>query len=469
MPQKKEILRACNAIPNKNLMNLINLGAISFEELKEAGLNEDKKEYIERCFEEEEANLWQSATSQNTLESYIKYISKNKLNKHLSEAQEAINSIKDDNAWNNARTVATPSAYRDYMAKYPKGKYISEAQSRINNGAEREYFLNALRSDHNAYSASEIKYKVSNGVVSWNDIQQIMGAEKTIAIQQFQMTTRLPNALAPDSLQDNTTEVYFWGTPGSGKTCALGTIISSVKRSGNLEALQCAGLHYMNLLSLIFVGNNFCILPNSTEVTNIQEMVMKLTDSKNRQHKLTLIDMAGELFKSVYEKEVAGDRLSDESQEVLNKAMSYLKDKRNNKIHFFVVEYGAHNKRWEGLDMSSYLEHMIQYLKNKKVFTKSTVGVYVLVTKCDKINCPKEDRPRLASEYVETNYASFWTTLKRACDDAGIKDLKKLSFSIGEVFANQLCVFDGTDTNKVIDKLLTKTPAIKNRFDWLRK
>ena len=160
--------------------------------------------------------------------------------------------------------------------------------------------------------------------------------------------------------------------------------------------------------------------------------------------------------------------IDDERKAVLEKAMNYLRDRRNNKIHFFVVEYGAHNKKWEGLNMSNYLSHMIQFLKKEKVFTKSTVGVYVLVTKCDKMNCSKEERPQKASEYVEQELAAFWNTLKKTCDWAEIKDVRKLAFSIGEVFAQQLCVYDGADTNKVIDKLLTKTPTISRRFGWLR-
>ena len=149
--------------------------------------------------------------------------------------------------------------------------------------------------------------------------------------------------------------------------------------------------------------------------------------------------------------------------------MSYLKNRKNNKIHFFVVEYGAHEKKWDGLNMSNYLSCMIQYLKNEKVFTKSTVGVYVLVTKCDKMDCAKEDRPRLAHEYVKQEFAAFWNTLEMTCKNAAIKDLKTLAFSIGDVFAQQLCVYDGEDTNKVIDKLLTKTPKMGRFTDIFRQ
>lgn len=33
----------------------------------------------------------------------------------------------------------------------------------------------------------------------------------------------------PDSIPDEFTEVYFWGIPASGKTCALGGILSAAK------------------------------------------------------------------------------------------------------------------------------------------------------------------------------------------------------------------------------------------------
>ena len=548
MTQKEKILNACrnggNSIPNENLLNYINSEVVSFDELKNAGLSDEKAEYITQALESEETNLWNEATSNGTLDAYMAYIDSSKLRchmeqaqakidefddakwneaqsqlssntlndyigcfpngkhvdecngllcdlpwletkrkntieaynqymqqypgKHDAEAQMAILSIQDDNTWNDACAANSSSAYRLYLSYFPEGKHKDEALMRVNSGAAGEQFLNALQYDQNAFTADEIQEKVGNGVVTWDDIQNVMGSEKTYAIQNFQMPALLPNAIAPDSLQGNTTEVYFWGTPGSGKTCALGTILSSATRAGIIEPLQCSGLHYMNLLSNIFIGNDCCTLPDSTNVTNIQEMVMKLTDEKRHQHKLTLIDLAGELFRSVY-KVNNHLQVDDSNCQVLEKAMSYLKNRKNNKIHFFVVEYGAHEKKWEGLNMSNYLSCMIQYLKNEKVFTKSTVGVYVLVTKCDKMDCAKEDRPRLAHEYVKQEFAAFWNTLEMTCKNAAIKDLKTLAFSIGDVFAQQLCVYDGEDTNKVIDKLLTKTPSICWFTDFFRQ
>ena len=439
--------------------------------LSENSLKEYLQQFPEGVHVNECRNLlndlpWLETKRKNTIEDYNIYMQQNP-GIHDVEALAAIHDIEDDNKWANTCILNTTSAYRDYVNQFPNGKHFNEAQDRLNSGAAGEYFLNALKADPNAFMASEIKQKVKNHVVSEQEVISVFGPDKAEAIINYQNPTPLPNAIAPDTLQPDTTEVYFWGTPGSGKTCALGTIISSAHVQGIIEPLQCEGLLYLNLLSNIFDDKGFCTLPDNTNVGNIQEMIINLTDQNKKQHRLTLIDLAGELFRSVFKSE-NNMPVPDENLDVLEKAMSYLKDRRNNKIHFFVVEYGAHDKKWDGLNMSNYLSHMIQYLKREKVFTKSTVGVYVLVTKCDKMPCSKNERPLYANEYVKHELAAFWNTLEMTCKDAAIKDLKTLSFSIGDVFAQQLCSFDGTDTDKVINKLLTKTPAINRRFGWLR-
>lgn len=63
---------------------------------------------------------------------------------------------------------------------------------------------------------------------------------------------------------------------------------------------------------------------------------------------------------------------------------------------------------------------------------------------------------------------SFWTNLEDTCKKANVGDLKVLSFSVGDVFAKNLCKFDATDTTKVIEKLITKTNAEGGFWDWLR-
>lgn len=409
---------------------------------------------------------WLSAKQSNTIRDYMDYMSQYP-GKHDAEARQAISCLNDDNDWSNACITGETYAYRNYLDQHPTGKHAAEAQQRIQASAGRDLFLNNLRSDPNYYSAKEIQNNVYNNVVTWNEIARLFGQKKTDAIRDFDSSEELPSSNPPAELQPNSTEVYFWGTPSSGKTCALGSIISSMKSKGIYEALDCASMRYMIELSNVFVTNGICKFPGSSPVGCIQEMIMNISDPKKKSHKVTLIDMAGELFRSVFFKQ-NNFFLPDEKVNTLDTALNYLKDRRNNKIHFFVVEYGAHDKKWEKLTMVDYLDTMMRFLTNEKVFKKSTVGVYVLVTKCDMIPCNYEDRPKMAYDYVTQELPSFWNALQRNCNNAGIKDLKVLSYSVGDVFAQNLCIFDNRDTNKVIEKLLINTYGDGSWYDWLR-
>lgn len=410
---------------------------------------------------------WIKACEINTIATYEEYRTLYP-SKHSVEVDKLINDLNDDKDWDNACLTGTTDAFKRYIDQHSNGKHADDAQAKIQARAGHDAFLNALKADANSYDAHEIQVRVGNNVISWDDIKSVFGEDKMNAIKGFRLPSPLPQKNPPSKLQGNSTEVYFWGTPSSGKTCALGSIISSAQSMGILEKINCSGYNYMTRLSNIFCKRGFCTFPDSTSVNNIQEMILKLRDEKSKQHKLTLIDLAGELFRSVFSIQ-NGLFLSQEMTDTLNVALKYLTDSRNEKIHFFVVEYGAHDKEWEGLKMVNYLDNMISFLKKEKIFKKSTVGVYVLVTKCDKIDCfKKEDRPKLAYEYVSQEMPSFWNNLKNTCKEASVGDLKVLSFSVGDVFAKNLCKFEGEDTIKVIDKLITKTDAEGGFWNWLR-
>ncbi len=411
---------------------------------------------------------WLEALRRNTISDYESYMMLNP-GKHDMEALAHISDLKDDQAWDYACSISDDNRFEMYLSQYPDGRHAGEANQRILAAAGREQYLRDLSLDPNAFSADDIQRAVQNNVVTRDDIAYIMGEERTDAIMQFVMPSELPTKTPPAQLQGDTTEVYFWGTPGSGKTCALGSVISSVRSQGIYEAITgCSGYDYMVRLSNIFGTHGFCTFPDSTAVGNIQEMVMELRDSKDKPHRITLVDLAGELFRGAYFKQ-NGLFLEEENEAALNTTLNYLNDNRNNKIHFFVVEYGAHLREWEGLRMGDYLDNMMGYLKNQNVFRKKTVGVYVLVTKCDKIDCHPEDRPRMAAEYVQQELPSFWNALCNNCKGSGVSEPVILSFSVGNTFAQNLCEFDPRDTNKVIDKLLTKTHARGSFWDKFRK
>ena len=432
--------------------------------------------YIEKCNELLDDLPWLDAVRNNTIQDYDNYAS-NYPGLHEQEIVEKKNILNDDKDWNNAVVIGTTDSYRLYIKDHPSGKHVEEAKRRIQASAGKDLFLSELRDDCNSHGVLDIQHKIKNGVISKSDLINIFGNEIADAIEKYEKPADLPGNKDPknlsEKLEGDSTEIYFWGYRGSGKTCALGSVISSLKKHGNLKKQNCKGYDYMTRLSNIFATDNVCILPPSTENANIQEMIFEVEDSKKKKHKITLIDLAGEMIEIAYDKlhPNSGYNKTKEDFQSLKMALSYLKDTRNNKIHFFVVEYGSHSQSvgpYNNLKIEDLLDNMLSFLVDNKVFSKTTVGVYVLVTKCDKIMCSEEEMPQKAGEYVVNNFSMLWDNIKKACNakEASIRDLRTISFSVGKVIAKDLCLFNDKYTSKIIDKFITKTyPEGDSLFD----
>ena len=85
------------------------------------------------------------------------------------------------------------------------------------------------------------------------------------------------------------------------------------------------------------------------------------------------------------------------------------------------------------------------------------------------IDCEYKDQGTKAKEYVEEHFKGFWETLKDICSHSGVRDLKIIPFSIGNVVAKQLCEFNGKYAKLVLDRIAEKSDSTGNSFlDFLK-
>lgn len=458
-PDGRHVKEAKERIDNldDDIWNSIkNSSAISIDRLNSYKNRFPKGRHITECEEKIKDSEWISIQRENTIEAYQEFISKYPTSPHVSQAKARIKEIEnDENDWQNACDKGSTYAYNEYMENHNDGLHVAEARKKVEALKVNE-ITNNLEKDLNAYSAKELQEKVCEGKISWNDLSKIFSTEEKDAIKNFKGNAPLITAKkAGETFEGNSTEVYFWGSPGSGKTCALGAFISYINKEGILTKCDCPGYDYMNKLSNLFEEDIISLLPQSTATDNIQEMVMEVKDENDHKHKVSLIDLAGELFRTVYNKTVS-NLVTTEQENNLNKVEGYLNDKRNPKIHFFVVPYGEAKNKDNGITMQDYLDTMALYLRGHKILQNSN-GVYILVTKCDKMGGDKDKWQEKAEEYIKGETRSFWNTLEDYCKESGIGDLQILSFSIGKVFARDLCVYDTNSMHKIKDKLFLKT------------
>lgn len=437
--------------------------------------------YINKCNTLLDDLPFLETLSQNTIEGFIEY-EKKYPDKHTEEIEKQKNSIKDEIAWETAKRNNTVAAYEEYLRNFPNGKHAGEAKDHINNRSTKDIFLDELRNDPNYYSVKQIQEKKENGTISdYNELNDVFDKEQVDAIRNYQS----PKPLDPvenRKSERNHIEIYFWGLKGTGKTCVIGSIIGQLTKQGNIYPVPGSpGETYLLQLQNLFNSNERIIsLPGGTFVGNLPIMSFGLRDSKNLTHSVSIIDVAGEVFTEIFNNNRnanldKGAEITDEGKDAADNFMKVLSNNENYKIHFFIMEYGNNDVNNKGISKSQIMNSLAEYFHKTDLFKKKSVGIYLLATKCDRI--PEgEDRSKAVKEYIENDnlWNNFYKSIKEKAIESKINDFRILTYSIGKVFAQDLCVFDPTDADKIIEKIITHTHGSKRGlfyklFSWLDK
>ena len=338
----------------------------------------------------------------------------------------------------------------------------------------RDELLDIIAEDNNILRAAVITELNDGGYLNYLDLCD-KGVEDEFISYHIDGRKNPVNFSSPDRLQaisnEKCYEVYFWGLPSSGKTCALGAIMSVANNGRVARSMKkdnnCQGYGYMNMLSNIFRRNRSVgSLPEGTAILDTYEMGFVLEDNKKKNHTFTFVDLAGEIIRCMYKRD-ANEPLSSDQEQALNTVEKLLIGNRttNRKIHFFVIEYGGESREYEGLDQHTYLDGTLRYIERTGIFKKETDAIYILFTKVDKIT--KSNQSQLSEEeiteelkrYTDDYYLGFYNGLKSICEKFEINKgrVERIAFSLGKVCFQDYCMFDDRWAANVIEILLDRT------------
>ena len=328
--------------------------------------------------------------------------------------------------------------------------------------------LENIKINTNSYFADEIKEFLQNGTLSESDL--ISCGIPPVVIETLNdnnLYYREPYSDfdRSESVIEGYTEVYFWGVPGSGKTCALAAILSMAEKLGYLNIANGLGYDYMTWLKTIFAEKNALlpVLPPPTCIDVIRYLPFKIKKDNERNYRLiTFIEPNGEVFQCF--QKTGLNMPSQFHVDTFNLLQRFL-NSSNRKIHFFFIDYGDENKmNYMGLTQSDYLLAASTFFESNQVFKKNTDAIYVVLTKSDLMPCSENERVAKAKEYLKDNYVSFINALKDSCKKHSINSgrLTVELFSLGKVYFNQICDFDGTTAENIINILLDRVPTSKN-------
>lgn len=524
---KQKILDNVTEYSASQLVEYIRTGVVTFDELvKDTGgeFSVEKRREVKSLLESGDADEWNKVKELNSIEAVQHYLDTFPNGQYRAEARALKLELEDkiqaiylqtttDDAWTLVDKTDKTSL-REFINKYPTSTHVNEAKSIINSllldeimgvdidtlvtqinqvptdktavtqeqrdnktialiekflnekKIKKTDFLNKIREDHNLVSSGVVKRLINSGTLSVEDlisididklfIQKMFNGETA---QNFSTSDKL------DKIHKQSTEIYFWGIPSSGKSCALGAILSvaaSGKVAYSMDAdTESQGYGYMTKLINLFQNGKIGTLMEGTSVDSFYEMGFDLVDKDGKIHPITCIDMAGELMRCMY-KANAGDSMSDTDEVMLDTLTKVLIDNRstNRKMHIFVIEYGAEDRLYEGLPQRVYLEGAVSYIKNTGIFKKDTDAIYIMITKADKVKNAIKDT---FTEYINDKYLGFYNGLEQICKDNEINKgkVEKIAFSLGEVCFQNYCKFNSRPAENVVSLILQRSASFR--------
>ena len=387
---------------------------------------------------------------------------------------------KDDDAFAAANTV---TALQNYLSIFPFGNHVNEAKTKIqqiqdeeNAGErkrlERERMLREIKKDINEYAHDEIINKLSN-----DDLEYLcsdLGIDAQI-IKNYKTPELRFNAI-PKSESDipaGYTDVFFWGIPSSGKTCALAAIFDTMIKKYAMEEPDCKekfGATYRDsLITQMFNKKDWGYLPGRTieDKTQYMPFIFYKKGEKSKR-KISFFELSGEVFKYFYEVANNSQIIDDDRRNDIKGSfdtLNLLLRSNNQKIHFFFIDYNQETKHTvdrNGLTQSNYLQAAATYFRdNNEIFKKRTDAVYVVITKADEIRGSGSDRATNAKTFLNENFYSFMSVLKNQCERNSV-DFKVKLFSIGNVYFKRICKINREYSTDIINDLLKRIKPVND-------
>lgn len=526
MPKKEDILLNVDQYSVEQLVTYVKEGIVTFIELcdeTDGEFSAVKRREVKHKLESGDADEWNEVKSERTVEAVERYLATypdgqfrsqaRALKKELEQkAQDDLLKTETDDAWSIVNK-SDIDALRKFVRDYPDSGYVNEANNLINallldeimgvdaetlvsqisqfqtdqsltpaqkdnniidtierflneKKVTKEEFLKKIAEDHNLLNAGVVKRLINTGTISVADLLSI--SIDRAFIQKMFNGENAQSFATPEKLEKinkQSTEIYFWGIPSSGKSCALGAILS-VAASGRVARsmdpdTESQGYGYMMKLINLFQNGEVGTLMEGTSVDSFYEMGFDLIDNDSKIHPITCIDMAGELMRCMF-KANAGDPMSETDEVMLDTMTKVLIDNRstNRKMHIFVIEFGAENRLYEGLPQRVYLEGAVSYIKNTGIFRKDTDAIYIMITKADKAKNATRDT---FNNYINEKYLGFFNGLEQICQDNEINKgkVEKIAFSLGDVCFQNYCRFNSRPAENVVNLILQRSASYR--------
>ncbi len=426
-------------------------------------------------------DLWKVA--QRDVATLNRYITDMPDSPHAAEAQQALQSLT---VWQQAKQ-GTILDLLAFIHANPTSPMITEALNLIEQ--KKHMVLSDMRESPEKFKSSDIQAYLTHGIFTGDDLisNGILTEEALNIILNAPNIPLVSAGIAPGTqTMADTTDVYFFGVPSSGKTCVLAGLLGSEKWYNIDLAAYNAG-NYVNYLDLT---RRHGIVPRGTDSNFVALINAAVANPKNLKdlHVVNLIDMAGEDFATKMVSNPDGIITFED----MGIGVTDLMSNNNRKVFFFIIDPSADGmiqltqRDSQGnpmLDANGMpikvptsqdllvrkMISMLQQPENSRVL-KYVDTIHFIMSKADMLG-GRVNRDQTAVEVFRKNYQTCLNSLISLCQQHGINSATDgrpvlHTFSLGQFYIGGVYQYDPTDSDKLTEVIRQVSRGHKQKGVW---
>lgn len=439
--------------------------------------------------------LWALIDKENVPE-VEKFIADFPQSPNIAEAERVLDSLVE---WDTVKASEDVFVINDYLKNNPGSPFRRRAEVMRLSLKQRE--IDDMKQNKSInYEVQRLLRMLDEGIVSLGELvnERIITENIVDRLRGSELTDNLPDIKAAlESSQPECppgyTDVFFFGIPGTGKTCVLMGLACSNELNINLAS---SGGDYAEALQAYTELGKTPPSNPGDYVTTIPATVNS-PDGKS-VHKLNLVEMSGEEFAFEIARAERQDSEGKSTKvftfEEMGTGATELLRQDNRKVFFLIIDPTVDYIQFlrkqvigynetTGLPIydlqkclvrqSAVIQKMVNLFENpdNADVMKRVDCIHIIVTKSDLLGESTEDRNKKALEIFEKKYKQIITPLYRLSKEHNINRLtnfqpKLFTFSLGSFYVGGMYEYDNTDSNNLVKAIRNSTAKERGRNWW---
>ena len=398
---------------------------------------------------------------------------------YAAQAQQAMGELEE---WDRVRMEGNVRALVDFLKRRPQSVYAPMARQML--AQKKQEVLDEMRANPGKFKAADIKGYINYGLFSEQDLLS-QGIASPQVLQRILHFVELP----PISQQENpglqslpdSTDVYLFGVPSSGKTCVLSGLLGS-QRWSDIDMVAYGSGSYISALDIY---RRQGMTPDRTNGNFVTLIKGEIPDSNDRRrvHRVNLVEMSGEEFAN----KIVHNPNQIVNFEDMGTGATDLLSNENPKVFFIVIDPSA-----DGLLYISRYDHdgnpvigpdgrqmcdvtsqdlvlrrlisMIMADENAALL-KRVDTIHFIMTKADTLGNGAE-RGQRALDICNRYYGRTLSSLRDKCNRHGINAATKgapmlHTFSLGQFHLGGIYEYNPADSDKLVGVIESVTRSVK--------